>query len=128
MSFGEHTASWQDAAALVRRLAGYEQEVRRAFWRKLLRLAALLPFAEDLLTAHYCALDRLTPPHVKAVLVGAIAYFILPDDVIPDWIPMIGYTDDAAVLAAAIKLVTAHITPHHREAARRTLARMREEA
>ena len=74
-----------------------------------------------MLTAHYCAFDRQTPVHVKAVLVGAIAYFVLPDDLIPDVIPLIGYADDAAVIAAAIKLVSSHIKPEHREAARRTL-------
>ena len=46
----------------------------------------------------------------------------------PMFSPVIGYTDDAAVLAAAIKLVASHITPEHREAAQRTLARMRGEA
>ena len=86
-----------------------------------------LPFAEDLLAAYYCAFDRQTPLHVKAVLLGAIAYFILPTDLIPDYIPVIGYIDDAAVLAGATKLVTSHITPDHREAARRTLARLRGE-
>ena len=45
----------------------------------------------------------------------------------PIFFPVIGYTDDAAVLAAAIKLVASHITPEHREAARRALARMRGE-
>jgi uncharacterized membrane protein YkvA (DUF1232 family) len=87
-----------------------------------------LPFAEDLLAAYYCAFDRQTPLHVKAVLLGAIAYFILPTDLIPDYIPVIGYVDDAAVLAGAIKLVSSHITPEHREAARRVLARLRGEA
>ena len=77
-----------------------------------------LPFAEDLLAAYYCAFDRQTPLHVKAVLLGAIAYFILPTDFIPDYIPVIGFVDDAAVLAGAIKLVDSHITPEHREAAR----------
>ena len=62
------------------------------------------------------------------MLIGALAYFVLPTDVIPDVLPVIGYTDDAAVLAAAIKLVASHITPEHREAARRMLARMRGEA
>jgi uncharacterized membrane protein YkvA (DUF1232 family) len=52
----------------------------------------------------------------------------LPTDAVPDVLPLVGYTDDAAVLAAAIKLVTSHISPDHREAARRTLARMRDEA
>jgi uncharacterized membrane protein YkvA (DUF1232 family) len=56
---------------------------------------------------------------------GAIAYFVLPTDAIPDVLPIIGYTDDAAMLAAAIRLVAGHITDDHREAARRTLHRMR---
>ena len=127
MSFGHDTASWEDAEALASRFAADEQEVRRGFWRKLRRLAAHLPFAEDLIAAHYCAFDRQTPLKVKAVLVGALAYFVLPADVIPDILPVVGYTDDAAVLAAAIKLVASHITPAHREAARRALARMRGE-
>ncbi len=125
MQFGPSTASWQDAEAVIRRLAANEEAVRRGFWRKLCRLIASLPFAEDLLAAHYCAFDRQTPLRVKAVLLGAIAYFILPDDVIPDWIPVFGYTDDAAVLATAINLVRSHLTADHREAARRLLARLR---
>lgn len=128
MSFVHDSASWVDAEALARRFAADEQEVRRRFWRKLRRLAARLPFAEDLIAAHYCAFDRQTPLKVKAVLIGALAYFVLPTDVIPDVLPVIGYTDDAAVLAAAIKLVASHITPEHREAAQRMLARMRSEA
>ncbi len=126
MSF-QDSASWQGAEALARRIAADEAEVRRGFWRKLRRLAARLPFAEDLLAAHYCAFDRQTPLYVKAILVGAIVYFVVPDHLIPKRIPIIGYADDAAVLAAAIKLVSLHITPDHREAARRTLARLRGE-
>jgi uncharacterized membrane protein YkvA (DUF1232 family) len=119
------TRSWADIEALTRRIAADEAELRRGFWKKLRGLAARLPFAEDLIAAHYCAFDRQTPIHVKAVLVGALAYFVLPTDFIPDVLPVIGYTDDAAVLAAAIKLVSSHITPDHREAAQRALARMR---
>jgi uncharacterized membrane protein YkvA (DUF1232 family) len=127
MWFWQQAASWQDAEALTRQAAADEQEVQSGFWRKIGRVAASLPFAEDLLAAHYCAFDLQTPPKVRAVLLGAIAYFVLPIDLIPDYIPVIGYTDDAAVLAAAIQLVTSHITPDHREAARRTLARLRGE-
>lgn len=128
MWFKAQAATWPDIAALTRRMAGNERDLQRNFWRKLKSLAAGLPFAEDLLAAYYCAFDRQTPLHVKAVLLGAIAYFILPTDLIPDYIPVIGYTDDAAVLAAAVKLVTSHIRPEHREAAQRTLARLRGEA
>jgi uncharacterized membrane protein YkvA (DUF1232 family) len=110
--------------ALTRGVAVDEKVVRRNFWRKLRRLAARLPFTEDLLAAHHCAFDRQTPLHVKATLLGAIAYFVLPADLIPDYIPVVGYTDDAAVLAGAIRLVAAHLTDDHREAARRMLMRL----
>jgi uncharacterized membrane protein YkvA (DUF1232 family) len=116
---------WAEAEAAARRLAEDEQTLQQRFWRKLRALAARLPFAEDLIAAHYCAFDRQTPVHVKAALVGALAYFVLPADVIPDVLPVIGYTDDAAMLAAAIRLVSQHVTPDHREAARQALARMR---
>ncbi len=59
------------------------------------------------------------------MLVGALAYFVLPAYIVPDVLPVIGYTDDAAVLAAAVKLVSSHITPDHRDAAQRMLSRMR---
>jgi uncharacterized membrane protein YkvA (DUF1232 family) len=100
-----------------------EDTVRRGFWVKLKRFGAGLPFAEDLLAAYYCAFDRDTPLQVKAALFGALAYFVLPFDAIPDMLPVIGFTDDAAVLATAIRLVAAHITPAHRAAARAALAR-----
>lgn len=128
MPFRYRTAAWTDAEAPAGDAAADEEQVRRRFWRKLRKLAARLPFAEDLIAAHYCAFDRETPAHVKAALVGALAYFVLPADLIPDVLPVIGYADDAAMLAAAIKLVASHITPDHREAARRTLTRMRADA
>jgi uncharacterized membrane protein YkvA (DUF1232 family) len=87
-------------------------------------VAAGLPFAEDLLAAYYCAFDKETPRHVQATLLGAIAYFILPFDFIPDMLPVLGFTDDAAVLATAIRLVATHITSDHHDAARAALKRV----
>ena len=122
-------AAWNEADFPgVERMARDEETVRRGFWRKAQKLATRLPFAEDLLAAYYCAFDRDTPLQVKAALIGALAYFVLPMDAVPDVLPVIGFGDDAAVLAAAIKLVTSHITSDHREAARRTLAQLRDEA
>jgi uncharacterized membrane protein YkvA (DUF1232 family) len=99
------------------------ESVRRNFWRKLKRVAANIPFAEDLLAAYYCAFDRQTPRHVQAALIGALAYFILPFDFVPDFLPVLGFTDDAAVLATAIRLVATHVRDEHREAARAALKR-----
>jgi uncharacterized membrane protein YkvA (DUF1232 family) len=125
MWFRQQTASWQDFAALTRRVTSDEAGLRRKFWRKLLREAASIPLLQEVLTAYYCAFDRQTPLYVKVVLLGAIAYFIVPDDLIPDYIPLIGYADDAAVIAAALKLMTSYIKPEHREAAQSMLARLR---
>jgi uncharacterized membrane protein YkvA (DUF1232 family) len=119
-------SSWRDVEALTSRFTGNEDGLRRKFWRKLLREAAKIPFLEDVLTAHYCAFDRQTPVYVRVILVGAIVYFVMPDDLIPDVLPVIGYTDDAAVIAAAMKAVSSHIKPEHREVARRMLARLAE--
>jgi uncharacterized membrane protein YkvA (DUF1232 family) len=105
------------------RLARDRDSVRRRFWTKLKKVAVRLPFMEDLLAAYYCAFDKETPRHVQAALLGAIAYFVLPFDFIPDMLPVLGFTDDAAVLATAIRLVAANITEDHRQAARTALRR-----
>jgi uncharacterized membrane protein YkvA (DUF1232 family) len=105
------------------RLAKDRESVRRRFWSKLKRVAAKLPFSEDLLAAYYCAFDRETPRHVQAALLGAVAYFVLPFDFVPDMLPVLGFTDDAAVLATAIRMVASHITEDHRQAARAALKR-----
>ena len=105
-----------------------EATVIRDFWGKFTRLAAHIPFAEDLLTAYYCAFDRATPSHVRFALIAALAYFISPLDFLPDFLPLIGLTDDAAVLAGAVRLVWGNIKPEHRDAARQTLERLRTEA
>jgi uncharacterized membrane protein YkvA (DUF1232 family) len=104
-------------------LAKDRESVRRRFWTKLKRVAAKLPFAEELLAAYYCAFDRQTPRHVQTALLGAIAYFIMPFDFVTDVLPVLGFTDDAAVLATAIRMVATHIMPEHREAARTALQR-----
>jgi uncharacterized membrane protein YkvA (DUF1232 family) len=109
-----------------RRAEENAQKVREGFWRKVQPLAAKLPFAEELLSAYYCAFDRNTPLRVQATLLGALAYFVMPVDFMPDLLPLLGFTDDAAVLAAALRMVVTHIQPDHRDAARAALSRFAE--
>ena len=113
------------ASAAFWRHSSDETTLRRRFWRKLRLVFAHIPFAEDLLAAHYCALDRRTPRRVQLALIAAIAYFVMPADAIPDWLPVVGFTDDAAVLAAALKLVSDHISDAHRQAAREKIVALR---
>jgi uncharacterized membrane protein YkvA (DUF1232 family) len=120
-----HAAAWRDGGGNGRTVHGRDG-LRRDFWSKVKRLAAKLPFAEDLLAAHYCAFDRATPLRVRLALLAALAYFVLPFDFIPDMLPLVGFADDAAVLFTAIRLVSDHMREEHRIAAREALARIRE--
>jgi len=95
-----------------------ERLVRRRFWDKARTTLGKVPFSEDALAAYYCAIDPATPRHVRIILIGALAYFIMPIDKIPDFIPGLGFADDAAVLAAAIKSILPYIHEDHFQKAR----------
>ncbi|MBY6262404.1 DUF1232 domain-containing protein [Azospirillum sp. 412522] len=90
-----------------------ERLVRRRFWQKLRANLHRVPFLEELLAAYYCATDPATPYRAKAILLGALAYFVMPVDAVPDWLLIAGFTDDAAVLAAAVHTVRANLNPTH---------------
>ena len=92
------------------------------FWRKVRATLGKVPFTEDVVAAWYCVRDPATPGHVRAVLLGAIVYFVVPTDMIPDFFAGLGFTDDAAVLAAALSTIGRHLTAAHRDQARRVLA------
>lgn len=101
-----------------------KDRVERRFWAKLRRNLRQIPFVEEAIAAYYCARDPETPMQVKAVLLAALAYFIIPTDMVPDFLAGFGFTDDAAVLYAAIRSVTAHVNDRHRAAARAALDRL----
>jgi uncharacterized membrane protein YkvA (DUF1232 family) len=104
-----------------------EAAIARDFWPKLKRSLARIPFAEDVLAAFYCAFDPLTPLKVKGILLGALAYFIMPIDVIPDVLLGLGFTDDMAVLYTAISMIRSHMTQAHRDKAKDTLEKLKAE-
>lgn len=108
----------------------YERDkarVEAGFWDKVRRTVGRVPFVEEAVAAYYCAFDRETPLQVKAVLMAALAYFVVPTDMLPDFLVFFGFTDDAAVLAAAIRTVATHIQPNHRLRARQALGTESEE-
>ena len=103
-----------------------QARVKDKFFPKLARVLAGVPFAADLVAAYYCAFDRATPLKAKGILIAALAYFIMPIDIVPDFILGLGFTDDMAVLLAAFNVVRTHITPDHRERARQTIDRLKQ--
>ena len=108
------------------RAARDERRVRSGFWDKLKRNASYIPFAEEAIAAYYAAFDKATPLRVRALLLGALAYFVLPFDLAPDLLPLVGFGDDAAVLMGALRLLSDHISPQHHAAARAALSELRE--
>ena len=101
---------------------GESERVREGFWRKLRRNLGRLPFADDLVASYFAAFDSKTPLAAKAVLIGALTYFIVPTDLVPDILIGTGFLDDATVLAYAIATARKHILPRHYERARVALA------
>lgn len=127
MSDGPQNAAMPDfrqsAHYLPLTVARNETRVRRGFWKKLARVAGRIPFAEEAAAAWFCAMDPETPFRVRATILAALAYFVMPADFIPDVIAGFGFTDDATVLMTAISIVSGHMKEAHRAAARKTLGR-----
>ncbi|MCX4029255.1 DUF1232 domain-containing protein [Endozoicomonas sp. SM1973] len=97
------------------------------FWSKVKKYAkkAGESVLEPALKMYYALMDSDTPAWARAVIIGALGYFISPLDSIPDIIPALGFTDDVGVLAAALATVAAHIKDEHVEKAKKTLKKWR---
>ena len=120
--FGFSQRFTSEEMAAIRRSLRDEQRFGAEFMALLRRVAKRIPFAEDGLAAWLCARDPATPRRVRYTLLGALGYFVLPIDALPDIMPFLGFTDDAAVLAAAIAAVAGSITAEHRAHAKKILA------
>lgn len=99
-----------------------EGKVRKGFWKTVAKASRHVPAIEETVAAYYCALDPETPSKVRAILLAALAYFVLPTDVIPDFLAGFGFTDDIAVLGAVLATMRGNIKPRHVDAARAKLA------
>jgi len=98
-----------------------ERYVRDNLLDKARRTLGRVGFVENAVAAYYCAIDSKTPTHVKAIIIGALGYFIMPIDVVPDIIALLGFTDDATVFYLAWRKVAEHVTEDHRRQAREFL-------
>lgn len=106
------------------KFAADSARVEQGFWPKVRRQLGRLNFIEDAVAAYYCARDPQTPFKVKAVIMGALAYFVLPTDVVPDVLFALGFVDDAAVIGYAYRYVAKYVTAAHYDQARDALDRI----
>jgi uncharacterized membrane protein YkvA (DUF1232 family) len=104
-----------------------EMRVSRGFWPKIRRTASRIPFAGQALSVWFAARDPETPIAAKGIMLGALAYFVLPIDAIPDIFAGIGFTDDAAVIAALVATLGANIRKRHKDQAAAALERLRQD-
>ena len=102
-----------------------ETRVKHGFWPKITRTAARIPFADQALAAWYAARDPETPLAAKGMIFAGLAYFVMPIDAIPDVFAGIGFTDDAAVIAALLATVGANIKRRHRDQAEEAVKRLK---
>lgn len=99
----------------------HETQVRDGFWRKIRRYARRIPFAEEAVAAWYCTRDPRTPAHIKAAAVAVLAYFVIPTDALPDFLPTLGFADDAAMFWSVWRMIAGYVTDEHRTKAAQAL-------
>ena len=102
-------------------LARHARIVEEGFWAKLLKLAGRIPFAEDLAAAWFCIIDPTTPGRVRGVLLAALAWFVVPASVMPEFVVILGFTNEIAVTAIAVRMVRKHLKERHFVQARAAL-------
>lgn len=95
------------------------------FWEKVKTVAvkAGVKVIYTALKLYYAAKNEKTPAWAKSVIFGALGYFILPVDLIPDVMPVVGFTDDLGVLLAAIAAVAIYVTPDVKAQAKEQLSK-----
>ncbi len=91
----------------------------KALWDKAARVARKIGYEtlRSVLILFYTLENPQVPAKVRAVILGALGYFILPVDLIPDFIPVVGMSDDIAIVAAAIAYAAMYITQEAKDKA-----------
>ncbi len=97
--------------------------INEKIWQKAKRAVGHVPFTTDLVAAYFCAIDTNSsaPARPRLALLAAIIYFIFPADAVPDFLPLFGYTDDAAIFTVAIGTFGAYVQDSHYEKANEKL-------
>jgi uncharacterized membrane protein YkvA (DUF1232 family) len=96
------------------------------FWKKLVNSAQKggKKVIEKALILYYTLNDSDTPKKYKAIIYGTLGYFIAPLDAIPDFAPVIGYSDDLSVIVATLIAVSSFVKDQHKELARQKIDKL----
>ena len=91
------------------------------FWVKVKKFASRIPFATDAVAMFYAMRDRKTPTKDRLFIYAVLVYWLLPFDLIPDFLAGIGQLDDFGAISIALMSVRKSVTPAHRTKARAVL-------
>jgi uncharacterized membrane protein YkvA (DUF1232 family) len=92
-----------------------EDFVEENFWAKVEKVGKKLSFAKDIKALFNYFSDKSIPWYRKSIVLGALIYFIVPIDSIPDVAPLVGYLDDLGVITAVIKYLGSELTQYYDE-------------
>ena len=94
-----------------------------SFWKKLKGFAgkAGIKVVYMALLLYYMLIDEEVDLKSKVTIVAGLGYFIFPFDLIPDILPVIGFTDDMSVLMITLSIVRGNVNDIHRIKARGTM-------
>ena len=98
-----------------------EKEIKHIESSNFWKLVAKVPFARNAVEMYYALIDSNTSVNAKIIVASALAYFVFPMDIVPDIIPIVGFADDAAAIAAAYKAISSQITEEHKKKAEELL-------
>lgn len=87
-----------------------KEYIEENFWEKVERVGKKLSFTNDIKALYNYFIDPSISWYRKSIVVGALIYFIMPIDSIPDLAPLIGYLDDLGVVTATIKFLGSELT------------------
>lgn len=84
-----------------------------SFWKKLKHLASNVgsKVLYPALQLYYLLQAKDVPMKAKTLIVGALGYLILPTDIVPDFIPALGFTDDLTALMVVLRTLNKYLTP-----------------
>ncbi len=89
------------------------EEIDESLWAKLERTGKKISFTRDIIALYNYIKDDKVAWYRKAIVIGALLYFIIPVDAIPDLSPLVGYLDDLGVITAVIKYMGSEILPYY---------------
>lgn len=90
-----------------------DEETAEQFLTKAKKFVAKLPFVRDITAFYYAVLDPKVPIVKKGMLAGAVIYFLSPIDLIPDFLGMMGFADDAMVAKLVLNTAQEILTEEH---------------